>query len=414
MSGAILVGRTALLAKIEGSYDTMPSMTGTADALLIDNCSYDPDFKVIERKFYRPNLSPNPQRPGRKLAKIKFDIEMAGNGVFATPTRWGRLLRACGMLETNRGLAFASSVLPVGMASTPLVSWATNGTLTPTDPILYVITVTTGGASGTARCSVTPNDPALDTAQTNVAMTSGSPVTIGSKGLTATPTWTGNLAIGQTWLVNLSPGCIEYTPRSSGHESISLQLFFDGALHQITGAFGNVSFRANAGEPGIMTFEFTGRHVPYSDAALPSVAYESQPLPPIFENARLSLNGIQPVVSNFSFDAGTVMAERSSANRTDGLLGMRITDRNPRLGITPEAQLAASGNLWAMAEQGAIVPFTGRIGNAYGNRINLWTPCSQVTALPYQESNGIRTHNMSLMLSSLSATGDDEFYLQVG
>ncbi|MBS7812350.1 hypothetical protein [Roseococcus pinisoli] len=414
MSGALLVGRTALLAKLETSFDVPANPTGALDALLIDNCIYDPDFKTLERKFHKPSLSPNPIRVGRKLGKVKFDVEVAGNGlVGASPPRWARLLKGCGMLETLRAAPSSSPVLPVGMPSSPRVSWATSGTLVPTAPVVYIIKVATGGSSGTAKFDITAADPDLDAPQTAVAATSGTAVDVGTKGLKCTPTWTGSLVEGQAWVVALMPAGVTYTPRSSDFESLTLGVYYDGGQHMITGSFGTMTMKANAGEDAKMSFEFTGRHVDYQDAPLPTTIFEDQPLPPIFENAKLNLAGMQPVADAFTFDAGVGLAERSSVNADDGFLGMRIVSRAPRMGLTPEAQTVAEGNLWELAEQGMIAPFSTRIGNSLGNCVHFWTPGAQVTGMPYRDKNGIRNHEMALALSSLTGAGDDEYFIHI-
>lgn len=51
---------------------------------------------------------------------------------------------------------------------------------------------------------------------------------------------------------------VDYTPVSSGFESVTLYYYDDGLLHKITGARGNVTFKMTAGGIPTMSFAFKG------------------------------------------------------------------------------------------------------------------------------------------------------------
>jgi hypothetical protein len=70
------------------------------------------------------------------------------------------------------------------------------GTFTATSQIIYTCTITTAGASGTAKVTVTGTD-----ASGPHTITSGSPISIGSKGVTLTLTFSGNLTPNDKWVI---------------------------------------------------------------------------------------------------------------------------------------------------------------------------------------------------------------------
>jgi len=70
------------------------------------------------------------------------------------------------------------------------------GTYTGTALITYTITISTGGISGTAKCTVTGSDPSGPH-----TITSGTPIAIGSKGVTVTFTFSGSMQVGDVWTI---------------------------------------------------------------------------------------------------------------------------------------------------------------------------------------------------------------------
>jgi hypothetical protein len=292
----------------------------------------------------------------------------------------------------------------------PAVTFTTTGAaLTNTDPITYVLRVTTPGISGTAKVSITPNDLSLDAQQTAVTVTSGTAIVVGTKGLSITPTFAGALALNQVWFVTIYPPGILYQPRSTGFESIGMQFYIDGSMHQLAGCFGTVSMKADSGNYGTLSFEFTGTYVPNVDAVFPTPVFDSLNEPPLLQNACMSLADFQPVVSSFTWDMKNKIAMRTSANSANGFLGVRITDRQPQGGIDPEATLVANHDFWNDLAQAISFPMSARFGSLSGNKVVVSAPAAQYTGLTYKDNNGIRNYNGALQFGSLS--GDDELSL---
>lgn len=96
-----LIRNTAILAKIESAYNTDPTPTGAANALLISNCTINPlNANNVDRALIRPYLGGSEQLVGTSNLELSFDVELTGSGTAGTAPAWGPLLRACCYAET--------------------------------------------------------------------------------------------------------------------------------------------------------------------------------------------------------------------------------------------------------------------------------------------------------------------------
>jgi len=93
--------KRALLAKIESSYGTDPTPSGSANAILVRNLSITPQSaNLADRELVRPYLGHSEQIPVDVHAVVEFECELAGSGAAGTAPAWGPLVRACGFAET--------------------------------------------------------------------------------------------------------------------------------------------------------------------------------------------------------------------------------------------------------------------------------------------------------------------------
>lgn len=245
-----------------------------------------------------------------------------------------------------------------------------------------------------------------------VTTTSGSTaLNVGPSGMTATPTWTGNLVLGDTFTFDAYPQGIKYLPISDDFESISLEAYFDGVKHELNGCFGTFTINAPAGEYATINFTFTGQYVSPVDDAVPTATHETT-LPPIVELSKLILGDggvFQPVVAAFTFDQNNTITPRPDVNSSDGYKGMRLTARAPSGGIDPEATLVADYNFWDLLAESTQTAFTMRIGSAAGNRILMNAPKIQYTGLTYGDRDGIRVYDAGLNFTRDQGNDEMEF-----
>ena len=96
-----LVKRSVLLAKVESTYNTDPTPTASADAVLVENLQWAP---AGQRMYQQPTvgatLATLAQIYGGSLLQLTFDVLVKGSGTAGTAPDVGQLLRACAFGET--------------------------------------------------------------------------------------------------------------------------------------------------------------------------------------------------------------------------------------------------------------------------------------------------------------------------
>lgn len=95
-----LTRKRLIQVKIESTYGTDSSPTGT-DALLVRNLEITPiEADVVSRDLIRPYFGNSPQLLANSRVSITFQVELAGSGTAGTAPRYGHLLKSCAMTET--------------------------------------------------------------------------------------------------------------------------------------------------------------------------------------------------------------------------------------------------------------------------------------------------------------------------
>lgn len=404
----LLTRRAVLLAKIETTYNVEIVPSASTDAILVESPEFMPDMTVLKRNFARSSLSPLPHVVGRKFGKMHFTTELRGNGTqqsgsTANAPVIARLFQACGYSLTGMAAVGVTTMYNVGDEPN-LATWVTNAAAsTATDVIQYIFTVDTGGASLAARITVT-SDTAGEAAASQI-VTSGSAMTVGTKGITFTPTFTGALVVGQQWVAWALPKGQRLDPISTVPQSLTMRLYLDGTLTELTGAYGTFSIDAIGGQYAKVKWEFTGQYVTVVDAAIPTATFE-RTLPLAVQLARLNVGGFSAVVNAMTWTQANDVQLRPDVNQTDAYNGVRIVTRTPQIGIDPEADLVANHDFWGKMAAATRMPFQMRIGNVVGNTV--WMLCSntQYDKMTYKDRNGIRTFDAGL--SPVQDSGDDE------
>ena len=278
---------------------------------------------------------------------------------------------------------------------------------TNTDAIEYVLTCTTAGASGSAQITVTSDTSGEGNSA--AAVTSGSPFTLGTKGLTVTPTWTGNLTLGMTWSVWLMPAGIQLSPVSDNFQSMTLVMHKDGVKHVMPGAFGTFEVTAQAGNFATIKWTFTGSWVAPVDDPNPAPVFE-RTLPSQVQFARLNIGGFQATVEKMTFNQGNDVQIRPDVSSADGYNGTRIVSRKPEGGINPEADHVANYDFWGTFAAATEVPFQMRVGNAAGNTVWCIFPNAQYSGLTYADRNGILVYDAGLRFARSNGNDEAFFY----
>lgn len=508
-----LTRRTVVLVKMQPT-PTVDPVPGVADALLVSAPDFSVDVTELARDFVHGDLSQIGYRTGRKLAHVKFELEVRGNGnensgTIGNAPIWGRLLRACGMSETAINAAATPGAvrdMVTNGGSSIAATWAIANTNSGTSYNDYLVTCILGGASATAKFRVDelngydsatnlyneninitttsalgtlavagiPTAPTITLGGTyasgdvfnfnvhgfvgsytaasattsvvatglaaainalssllnfaavsavitgaytgaaaGVVVTSGTTaLTLGSTGVTITPTWSGTMDLGHQWKVSVSPTGIQYQPVSTGNEACTIYMYMDGYLHKVTDCQGTYSMAGTAGQYAKFTFEFTGQYIAPIDATFPTLSIATSPgvalnpVPPTFQLALLRLYSENVTISAFSYAHANTVVPRDDANSADGYTGVRITDRKPEGGIDPEATLVGDFDFWTRLANSDYMQFSCRFGTVAGNTIWIKGPNVQSTKTTYKDRQGLRVYDMGLGFARES--GDDE------
>ena len=97
----LVTRRKVLLFKVESTYNTDPTPTGAADAVLVEDFSWSNEgLKMIARPAIRSSMGSLKQIYAGRLKSFTFNAEVKGSGAAGTAPEIGQLLRACGFGET--------------------------------------------------------------------------------------------------------------------------------------------------------------------------------------------------------------------------------------------------------------------------------------------------------------------------
>lgn len=203
---------------------------------------------------------------------------------------------------------------------------------------------------------------------------------------------------------------VQYSPVSTGQESITIYYFQDGIRHILTGCIGNMSLNLETGAQGKMSFTFTGHLVSVTDVALPTgPVYQSNVPPPII-NTPFSIGAYSAVINALTFDLSNTVATPPSMSATDGYSEIRITSRDVQGSYDPEAVLVATDDPFTDLSAGnTLAVTTGVIGSAVGNRIQVDMPAGYYRDVAPGDRDGIRTYDIPIGFTE--SAGDDEVKL---
>lgn len=103
----LLARKKIILAKIETTYGTDPTPTGSANAILVRNLNINPlETDVAERDLIRPYLGQSDRITAAQRVMVEFECELMASGTLGTVPQVSPLLRACAMGETiNAGVS---------------------------------------------------------------------------------------------------------------------------------------------------------------------------------------------------------------------------------------------------------------------------------------------------------------------
>jgi len=90
------------LVKLESTYGTDPTPTGSADSVKLRSLAIQPaESEVLSRDLIRSYLGNSPQLIANTRVVVTLEVEYSGSGTAGTAPKYDPLLRACGMNPTT-------------------------------------------------------------------------------------------------------------------------------------------------------------------------------------------------------------------------------------------------------------------------------------------------------------------------
>jgi hypothetical protein len=207
---------------------------------------------------------------------------------------------------------------------------------------------------------------------------------------------------------------VVYTPLSvfngtggNPGQSYSVSVLENGVRYAIHGAFGNFTLTAGVGggEPGFLTFTFTGGYVAVADDALEAPTYQTTTAP-AFQGATFATNiggAYTPKgINTLEFDLGNTVTLGRDVNDAAGIYGARITGRRSFGSFDPEMVLVATEDFFGNQRAGTAGTIaTGVIGSTAGNKWQLSIARAVLRPIELQDREAIRALTVPFAVSSL-------------
>lgn len=359
----ILTRKAALLAKTEVTEGTDPTPTAGSNGVLVSNIRINPNPNVIETNEVTPSLDPFDAIVGGMSMGIDFDVYLKGTSAAGTAPEWASLLKACGWAETITASAIPAS--PEALAAGGGVGFAILGA--------------TAAATANLYRGMPLNLTSLVTLATFI-----SDYTVG-KAATLTDTAGTNLVATTSYQIPIN---VLYTPASSSIGSVTIWIHDDGLLYKFNGCRGNVQFRLDSGGPAMMSFSMRGMFGSLTDAALPTVTYDST-RPPIWKGGGFTINKLPAAGQQLTLDCGNQLAQPDNPNATEGFDPAVITMRNMQGTMNPNMTLVATRDIMGDFRAGTKRSIHGRLGSTAGNRVALTIPSALYLNRTPGDRNGV-------------------------
>lgn len=325
-----------------------------------------------------------PPIPGGLRAEVTVSLQMVGGGTPNAAPEWGKLLRACRMVEDVTG--------PAGAATAP--------------------TAATGGTAST----ITMQSPW----QAGLQQYRGMPVLLTGNPAAAPPDvvlnyTTGRVAtLARSYSPNLSSGTtaaiaqnVLYRPTSDETlmASLSCYGFVDGLRHRIVGLSGSWAVGLRSGQPATLNFRFTGMVAGYKEAvALPTSYVPVTRQPPKWLAGMSQLDRTLAQCQSAGWDMGVRTAYIDNPEAAQGYDAPVITGATPRITLDPLMHTTHTPARATAYTAGTPVPYACIWGSTAGNRFALSTPSAQIVDLQDSERTEFGVDAIALQPDQPNAT----------
>lgn len=201
-----------------------------------------------------------------------------------------------------------------------------------------------------------------------------------------------------------------YTPVSASFDSVTIEVYMDGILHQMTGARGSFSLNVARGSIPMLSFRFMGNYVAPSDTAALTPNFTDFKVPVGVNAANtqtVTLFEESLCMDSFSADVANNLVYRNLPGCDPSCL---ITDRAPSGTLVFEMTTVTSYAWIEAAKNKTAGAFQLIHGTSAGAIVQIDAPAVTMNAPSYQDSDGVLMLSAPLIFEPTSS-GNDELVL---
>jgi hypothetical protein len=198
---------------------------------------------------------------------------------------------------------------------------------------------------------------------------------------------------------------VNYKPISANVKSATIYFYNDGALHKITGAYGDAEVMITARQIPSIKFTFTGIYNAPTATALPTTVFTAFQTPLVANTTNtpsFSLFGYSALLEKYTFKLGNQVDFRALV----GKQYVALLDRKVSGSVEIQAMTVDVKDYFAPALSGATGDMVITHGTTAGNIVTIDSPYTNIQNPSYADNNGVQMLNIPFV--SLPSAGNDE------
>ena len=176
-------------------------------------------------------------------------------------------------------------------------------------------------------------------------------------------------------------------------------------------AHSNFTMRSEAGGPGRLEFEVTGKAGAAADSAFITGTSFATTVAPRLAGGIVLLDDVAIPVKSLEFTPQNDVVMRADGNSSQGDHGAELGGRDPQSTLELDQAGLAAFDYWTKWENSTLAKLAAVFGNTPGNRLSLIARRSQISGLSDGEADQIATHSVTLNHRLEASDGDDEFLI---
>lgn len=202
---------------------------------------------------------------------------------------------------------------------------------------------------------------------------------------------------------------LAYAPNTGATDTLSFGCYYAGSRAKFAaGAMGTAVFKLTRGQHTTIDWNFTGKYVAASASSLTTPTYDTVIAPRTV--ATFTLGGTTYRVPEFEFDLGNTVILREDITDATGYRAAYITNRSPRIRVTPEASALGTKDWYADMIAGTTSAGVLTVGSSAGNTIAFSFPKLQLLSPPNEsDRNGMLVETLEFKPIRNSDAGNDEY-----